>query len=214
MVNSPKRQKESHVSDFAATQPQGFCSQCGRQFPMDNLMQFGATYVCADCKAPYLQRVREGSVTAQTMRYASFGLRFVAILIDAVIYIIASLLFNAVFGVSAVVPAPGATPAEILGQAFGRLFGIAFLVNLLFSFLYYVLMLTYFGATLGKMAVGIKIVTPEAGPISFGRATARWLCASFVEPLTIGIGYLIALFDDQNRTLHDRICGTRAIVTR
>src|SRR5215469_1829504 len=173
-------------SPDVAAQPQAFCSQCGRQFPTDNLIRFGATYVCADCKTPYLQRVREGSVAAQGMRYASFGLRFVALLIDAVVYIIVSLLINAVFAVSAVaVPPPGATPGEIISQAFGRLFGIAFFVNLAISVLYYVLMLTYYGATLGKMAVGIKIVGAEGGPISFGIAIARWLCVSFLEPFTL-----------------------------
>jgi uncharacterized RDD family membrane protein YckC len=64
------------------------------------------------------------------------------------------------------------------------------------------------------MAVGVRIVTPEGSPLSYGRAIGRYFCSSFLEPITLGIGYLIALLDDQNRTLHDRICGTRAIKAR
>ena len=105
-------------------------------------------------------------------------------------------------------------PVALVRRCLASVFGIAFFVNLAIGFTYYVLLLTAYGATLGKMAMGVKIVTPDGGPISFGRAAGRYFCANYLETLTLTIGYLIALFDDQNRTLHDRICGTRAIVTR
>lgn len=213
-----KLEKESaHVSETSATQPQAYCTQCGRQFAVEDLMQFGQSYVCADCKASFLQRMREGAITTPGLRYASFGIRFVAILIDAVVLFVASLVVNLIFSFGAgPFPFPSgseASPAE-LGAMFARVFGLSFFVNLGLGFAYYVFLLTAYGATLGKMAVGVKIVTPDGGPLTFGRATARYFCANFLEPFTLLIGYLIALFDDQNRTLHDRICGTRAIATR
>jgi uncharacterized RDD family membrane protein YckC len=192
------------VSEISATQL-AYCTQCGRQFPVDDLMLFGQSYVCADCKPSFLQRVREGATTAQGLHYASFGRRFVAILIDGVILIVAGLVVNLVFG-QTLVAQPGAAVRSV--------FGPGFFVNLCIGFGYYVFLLTAYGATLGKMAMGVKIVTPDGGPISFGRAAGRYFCANYLEALTLMIGYLIALFDDQNRTLHDRICGTRAIVTR
>ena len=172
-------------------------------------MQFGQSYVCAECKPQFLQRVREGSMAGVGLRYASFGSRFVALIIDAVVLFIVSLVVNLAFGVTLPVPTPG---APFSGLA--ALFGIAFFVNLGLNFFYYVFLLTACGATLGKMAMGVKIVTPDGGPLSFGRSAARYFCANFLEAFTLWIGYLIALFDDQNRTLHDRICGTRAIATR
>jgi uncharacterized RDD family membrane protein YckC len=193
------------MSETAASPAPVFCTQCGRTFPVDDLMLFGTSYVCADCKPAFLQRLREGGVTTPVMTYASFGLRFVAILIDGVLSLVVGLLINFIFRVS-VVPDPA--------RPFAALFGLSTLVNFLYGFGYYTFFLTKFGATLGKMAVGIKIVTAEGGPISFGRAAARYFCATFLEVFTLWIGYLIALFDDQNRTLHDRICGTRAIATR
>ena len=168
-------------------------------------MLFGGSYVCADCKPAFLQRVREGGGAAQNLRYASFGLRFVALLLDGVIGLVVGLLINMIFRVS-LVPDPA--------HPFAAFLSLATLINFIFGISYYVFFLTSYGATLGKMAVGVKIVTADGGPISFGRALARYFCTTFLEAFTLWIGYLIALFDDQNRTLHDRICGTRAIVTR
>jgi uncharacterized RDD family membrane protein YckC len=188
------------MSEGAASPATVFCTQCGRAFPVDDLMLFGGSYVCADCKPAFLQRVREGGGVAQNLRYASFGLRFLALLLDGVIGLVVGLLINIM------VPDPA--------HPFALFLSLATLMDFLFGIGYYVFFLTSYGATLGKMAVGVKVVTPDGGPISFGRAVARYFCTSFLEPFTLGIGYLIALFDDQNRTLHDRICGTRAIATR
>jgi uncharacterized RDD family membrane protein YckC len=193
------------MSEAAASPATVFCTQCGRAFPVDDLMVFGGSYVCADCKPAFLQRVREGGGAAQNLRYASFGLRFVALLLDGVIGLVVGLLINIIFRVS-LVPDPA--------HPFAAFLSLATLMNFLFGVSYYVFFLTAYGATLGKMAVGVKIVTADGGPISFGRAVARYFCTTFLEVFTLWIGYLIALFDDQNRTLHDRICGTRAIATR
>ena len=193
------------MNETSASPAQVFCTQCGRPFAVDDLIRFGESYVCADCKSSFLQRVREGVVAGQTLHYASFGMRFLAVLIDAVILFAASLAVQFAFG---------GTAFAGLGGTTAGLLSLATLVNFGLGFFYYVLLLTSHGATLGKMAMGIKIVTAEGGPLSFGRATARYFCANFLEPFTLLIGYLIALFDDQARTLHDRICGTRAITTR
>jgi uncharacterized RDD family membrane protein YckC len=206
VVNSQSFERNFQVSETSATQPQAFCTQCGRPFAVDNLVQFGQTYVCADCKPTFLQRMREGATAGAGLRYASFGLRFLAVLIDGIVLLVAGLMVNLAFGASAVATNPA--------DALARLVGIPTFINLGIGFAYYTFFLTSRGATLGKMAVGVKIVTPDGGPISFGRAAARYFCANYLEIFTLWIGYLIALFDDQNRTLHDRICGTRAIAAR
>jgi uncharacterized RDD family membrane protein YckC len=193
------------MSEAAISPATVFCTQCGRAFPVDDLMVFGGSHVCADCKPAFLQRVREGGGAAQNLRYASFGLRFLAILLDGVLGLVVGLLINVIFRVSLVPDA---------AHPFAAFLSLATLMNFLFGVGYYVFFLTAYGATLGKMAVGVKIVTADGGPISLGRALARYFCTTFLEVFTLWIGYLIALFDDQNRTLHDRICGTRAIAAR
>jgi uncharacterized RDD family membrane protein YckC len=70
-----------------------------------------------------------------------------------------------------------------------------------------------YGATPGKMALGLKIVRPDGGPISAGRAVGRYF-AEILSALTLMIGYMMAGWDSEKRALHDRIADTRVIKTR
>jgi uncharacterized RDD family membrane protein YckC len=69
-----------------------------------------------------------------------------------------------------------------------------------------------YGATLGKMACKIKVVTPDGGSVSYARALGRYF-AEILSAMIFSIGYIMAAFDDQKRTLHDRICNTRVVKT-
>lgn len=94
-------------------------------------------------------------------------------------------------------------------QLMGARMGYSFLI----STIYYVGMTGQFGATLGKMVIGAKIVRVDGSKIGFGIAFLRML-ASIVSSLTLGIGYLIVAFRDDKRALHDLIVGTRVIYKR
>ena len=65
-------------------------------------------------------------------------------------------------------------------------------------------------ATLGKMAVGIKVTDDKGGRLSFGRATgrhfAKWLSGFFFL-----IGYIIAAFTEKKQALHDLIASTLVV---
>ena len=37
------------------------CAECGRMFPIDNTIQFGAVRVCAGCKPILMQKLAEGA---------------------------------------------------------------------------------------------------------------------------------------------------------
>ena len=67
-----------------------------------------------------------------------------------------------------------------------------------------------YAATPGKMACKIKVVTSDGGQVSFARSVGRHF-AKYISVMTLGIGYIMAGFDDQKRALHDRICDTRII---
>jgi len=60
------------------------------------------------------------------------------------------------------------------------------------------------------MACQIHVVTPYGGKISYARALGRHF-AKFISSMTLAIGYIMAGFDDEKRSLHDRICETRVI---
>ena len=65
-------------------------------------------------------------------------------------------------------------------------------------------------ATVGKLALRIKVTDYEGGRISFGRANGRFF-ASILSSLTLGIGYLMAGFTKRRQALHDIVAGTLVV---
>jgi uncharacterized RDD family membrane protein YckC len=70
-----------------------------------------------------------------------------------------------------------------------------------------------YGATVGKMACGLRVVTPTGLKIGYGVACGRFF-AEVLSGLILYVGYIMAAFDEEKRTLHDRICNTRVIRRR
>ena len=68
------------------------------------------------------------------------------------------------------------------------------------------------GATLGKMALGLRIVRVDGTQLSFGRATARHFAKYMVTPMVpLAIGYIMAAFTNRKRALHDILADTLVI---
>jgi uncharacterized RDD family membrane protein YckC len=63
------------------------------------------------------------------------------------------------------------------------------------------------GATIGKRAMGIRVLSTEGRSVGFGTATGRFLC-HFINLFTLGIGYLLMLFNARSQGLHDIITST------
>jgi uncharacterized RDD family membrane protein YckC len=61
--------------------------------------------------------------------------------------------------------------------------------------------------TLGKLAMRIKVTDLAYQRLSLADATKRYL-ARFVSILTLGIGFVMAGFDNQKRALHDKLAET------
>src|SRR6266568_3219290 len=76
---------------------------------------------------------------------------------------------------------------------------------------YETILIGKYGATLGKMACKIYVVTAEGGRVSYLRACGRYF-ARILSAFTLLIGYIMAAFDPEKRTLHDRICNTRVVL--
>jgi uncharacterized RDD family membrane protein YckC len=60
------------------------------------------------------------------------------------------------------------------------------------------------------MACKLKIAVEDGGRVSYLRALGRHF-AKYLSAMILLIGYIMAAFDDQRRTLHDRICETRVV---
>jgi uncharacterized RDD family membrane protein YckC/Tfp pilus assembly major pilin PilA len=65
-------------------------------------------------------------------------------------------------------------------------------------------------ATLGKRALGVKVVGGSGERISFGRATGRHF-AGLLSSLLLGIGLLMAGFTQKKQALHDWIATTYVV---
>ncbi len=68
-------------------------------------------------------------------------------------------------------------------------------------------------ATLGKMAMGIKVTDLYGRRISTGRAVGR-LFGKAVSFLIVYVGFLMAAFTQKKQGLHDLMAGTLVLKTR
>ncbi|MAM20192.1 MAG: hypothetical protein CME35_14650 [Gramella sp.] len=66
------------------------------------------------------------------------------------------------------------------------------------------------GQTLGKMAFGIKVICVDGNSVGFGTGLLR-AAAYLISVLPCGIGFVVGLFDQHDRTLHDRVAATRVV---
>ncbi|UXI68467.1 RDD family protein [Tahibacter amnicola] len=62
-------------------------------------------------------------------------------------------------------------------------------------------------ATVGKMAMGLKVTDEYGNRIEFGKATGRHF-AKILSAIILGIGYMMAGFTARKQGLHDSLAGT------
>ncbi|MFC1823362.1 RDD family protein [Thermodesulfobacteriota bacterium] len=201
--------KASGAADSAGIDHGGdksFCSECGMAFSPGDMIRYGDSWVCALCKPVFVQKLKEGLTVSSTMEYAGFWIRFGAKIIDGIILSIVNMLINIPVGILTVMVAPNtdSTIATVIITL------LSYILNFGFGIAYITFFLGKYGATPGKMACKLKVVTPEGDKITYLRAFARYF-GELVSALTLSVGYIMAAFDDEKRALHDRICSTRVI---
>lgn len=141
--------------------------------------------------------------------YGGFWIRFVAYLIDGLVLAIAAGVIVAIFVAFAILTgvehdSEEPSPEIIFGTV------LMILALIVINWLYEALMTSSpRGATLGKMAIGVRIVRADGAQLSFGRATARHFLKVMITPLVpLAIGYLMAAFTARKRALHDVLADT------
>jgi uncharacterized RDD family membrane protein YckC len=157
-------------------------------------------------------------VRAAARRYAGFWIRFFARLIDGmilgIINAIVRIPFMMMFGAGMGLGLDrGLRGGMIFGPAMAGVFGTSALIGIALGAAYDVYFLSAHGATPGKMALGLRVIRADGGPISPMLALARHF-AEWLSAIILLIGYIMAAFDPEKRALHDRICGTRVIYSR
>jgi uncharacterized RDD family membrane protein YckC len=188
------------------------CSQCGRIFPEDQVITFEDKMICAACKPLFVQKIKEGVAPGALQHFGGFWIRFVAKFIDGIILGIGQ--WAILIPVSMLVaPSMMEGGDQALSPNFFMFIGIQVLLGISIPLLYNTFFLGRWGATLGKMACGLKVVTPEGGDVTYMRAFGRFF-AEWISMIILYIGYIMVGFDDEKRSLHDRICSTRVVKKR
>ncbi len=144
--------------------------------------------------------------------YAGFWKRFVAYLIDYIVLSAAGalvvLVIGGIFGLSILSAFSGdadSTVAIIAAAASAIMLAIAGVM--IAGWLYYALMESSTNqATLGKMALGIKVTDLNGNRISFGKATGRYF-GKIVSGMILYIGFIMAGFTEKKQALHDMMAG-------
>jgi uncharacterized RDD family membrane protein YckC len=191
-----------------------FCSECGQPHPIHEMVTIGTATVCAQCKPLYMQRMREGGQPIGVRRYAGFWIRFVARVIDGIILMVVGFIINLPiqmalgFSASRVGDVSTALPM-MLGTI-----GISLAINIFLSAAYEIYFLSTRSATIGKLALGLKVIRADGGSLTTGQATGRFFAYLLDAYFTLTIGFIIAGFDSEKRALHDRICDTRVIYAK
>ena len=160
-----------------------FCSRCGRQ--NDDTANY-----CQGCGNP-LQApaftATPATVPTGTIEYATFGQRFVAILIDVAILSVAT------------------------GSVVVATFGMGVTLGFFAPWLYEAFMMSSeWQATVGKRVMSIVVTDTDGKRMSFARATGRHF-AKYVSALLLGTGFIIAAFTARRQALHDMIAETLVI---
>lgn len=142
--------------------------------------------------------------TKETITVVGFGLRLAALLLDWVLLGFLTMLLILVLGmVLGLLTAY--TPDQ--GLAVDRLaVGIAILL----SVAYYVVAWAKSGQTIGKGALGIKVVGADGKPPSGGKALLRYI-GYIVSGLVVALGFLWVVFDRKRQGWHDKIAGTYVV---
>ena len=129
----------------------------------------------------------------QGMQYAGVGVRFLAILIDSIIVGVVGGLIGFIFRNS-----PG------LG---GGVIGLLAIV-------YYIVMEATQGATLGKMALGLRVVKVDGSPISWSESVVRNLLRIIDSLFVYLVGAILVWTSPRKQRLGDRVAHTVVIRRR
>lgn len=192
-----------------------FCSSCGAPVTLGTEVPGAAVPPPATDPGPWAAVPAEPSATRAAPVYGGFWRRFWSYLIDRFLL---GVVFTPV-GFMVFVPllandsagwADTDLPAEAITALMGAVLTVAFL-ELLGSWFYYALMQSSSRqATLGQLALGLRVTDVEGRRISFARASGRHF-ARVLTSLTLGIGYIMVLFTARKQTLHDLVAGTLVV---
>ncbi len=210
-----------------------YCYKCGLKLPDAEAQN---KKICQGCKAPNsptsqycykcgLKLSEQIAVSGVfTGKYGGFWMRLAAYLIDGVIIgianfivmaIIASAVFGSVAGYLDKLMSYSSPDYQFIGTMLGSFllfYGLSCLASMVINAAYYTIAIGKWGKTIGKAALGLKVLNADGSRVSYARAFGRYW-ARLLNSFTLDIGYIVIAFTDKKQGIHDFICNTIVIKT-
>jgi len=194
------------MSQPGSPAPGLFCSKCGSATPT-------GMSVCPKCGST----LPPVTMYVAPQRYGGFWRRFVAIIIDSILVSIVLTPVRLLFipprlfqGLLSMSNTDHPDPTQLMAAMtplFAATFKIA-AISIVVKWLYEALLTSSSRqATVGKMALGMKVTDLAGNRISFARATGRHF-AKIVSGMILWIGFIMAGFTQRKQALHDFMAGT------
>lgn len=182
------------------------CPMCGAKNPR-------RARTCEECGEKLTESIEDERV--RDFEYAGFWMRFAAAFIDNILLSCLSgmvgLLVGIVIGVALVVGNNGNPNAVNEPSAQLLLNAVGYVIGIVISWLYFASMESSAKqATLGKMALGLKVCDLNGRRISFAQATGRYF-GKILSGLICFVGYIMAGFTEKKQALHDQLAGTLVV---
>lgn len=139
-----------------------------------------------------IDQILDAPEVAKTrLQYAGFWIRTGAYIIDAII-----------------ISAVGLFIGFLFGDFSGTTSAFSTVLQLIIGVGYFALMeCSEYQATLGKMAVGIRVGDENGDRISFANAMGRYF-AKIISALLLCVGFMMVGWDDKKQGMHDKLAST------
>jgi uncharacterized RDD family membrane protein YckC len=162
---------------------------------------YGASAIPALNIQPPPMQYASGQIVSQP-HYAGFWIRLVAIFIDGLVLWLFQVIVSLLFGILAEVIS--GSQYELIGALISVLLAI---LAVLADLGYFIFMTYKFQATLGKMALGLRVYTVNLEKPTLGVVVGREF-GRILSHISLLIGYIMAAFTEKKQALHDLMAGT------
>ncbi|KHE71943.1 RDD family protein [Halobacillus sp. BBL2006] len=151
---------------------------------------------------PLLSILKRQKTEIQKLLYAGFGSRFLAYIIDLIM----------IWGVNTVVTRPILRLLNIEeAKLWIQIFSASNIATSIVFFLYFILLTKYFQATLGKMILGLSVVSLKEGRLSNSQIIFRECIGRYISMAVLGLPYLVVAFTKRHQGIHDLFADTSVI---
>ncbi len=149
----------------------------------------------------------------RNVQYASFGSRFMALIIDGVLLSVINTVLLEFYALISAPPMPqDFATLRTYDEALISYNLEQLIVSFFIGVLYYGLLYTQLnGATIGKKLVGIRVIRLDGQPFSWGTVFMREYLGKFISTLPLLLGFFWALSDKHRQAWHDKIAQTIVI---